>query len=658
MNRGLRTFLIVLLSFFPFLSFAQEQKSLRKQADLLYEQNSYAKAAAIYEKLAKNKKDDVELLVKLANSYRFINNYEKAKRWFQQLQYTKLLPIPELLNYANVMHSNLELRESYDLLKEYELINGTSDYIKMRINSCDSALAWMQLPSLIKVKNLDSVNTDKSEWGAWAINDSVIVYTAERAPFVDKRKGTYSRTGQPYLGIYERQLFSKEKSKPFDRQFIASNYHSGPVMINPKHDLIYITRTYNDSKTIREFNSSNGRVSGIRRLELWYSEKKDGKWSDLLPFKYNNPENYSVGHAALSKDENILYFVSDMPGTIGKTDIWYCTKLKDGSWSVPVNCGPQVNSVEEELFPTIGTKGELYFSSNGRVGMGGLDIFKAIGEKSGWKDVVNMKYPVNSVTDDFLFTATTDTTGFLSSDRRGGKGSDDVYSYLILPPPPPPVPEVIVEEVVITNNKFVGIVVNKLTSKPLTNVSVTINNKGVKDTALTDDRGRFGFELKPGEECSVKAEKEGFLTDHKNGLKYDKLQQTPSVVILQLDSIVLNKAIKLEHIYYDSGKWNLKPKSKTELNKIVALLTENPTITIELSSHTDSRSSDKANLILSQKRAKTAVDYIISKGIAKSRLVAKGYGETKLLNKCKNGVKCSNAAHQLNRRTEITILSF
>ncbi|MND37082.1 Outer membrane protein P5 precursor [compost metagenome] len=658
MKKRLLTIFVFLLSFFPFLGYAQEQKSLRKQADLLYEQSSYAKAAAIYERLAKNKKDDVDLLVRLANSYRLIKNYEQSKRWFQQLQYTKLLPISELLNYAEVMHCNVELTESRDLLKEYELITGTNDYIKMRVNSCDSAKAWMQSPALIVVKNLDSINTPKSEWGAWAINDSVIVYTAERAPFVDKRKGTYSRTGQPYLGIYERDLYAKEKSKPFDRQFIVSNYHSGPLLINAAHNLIYITRTYNDSKTIREFNSNNGRISGIRRLELWYSEKKEGHWSDLKPFKYNNPENYSVGHAALSKDGNTLYFVSDMPGTLGKTDIWYCTKLNDGSWSSPVNCGFQINTDQEELFPTIGTAGELYFSSTGRLGMGGLDIFKAIGEKSTWKEVTNMRFPVNSVTDDFLFTPTSDTTGFLSSDRRGGKGSDDIYSYLILPPPPPPVKEVIVEEVVLANNKFVGIVVNKLTSKPLVNVSVTVDNKGEQDTAITDDRGRFGFELKPGEECSVKAEKEGFLSDHKNGLKYVKLQESPSVVILQLDSIILNKAIKLEHIYYDSGKWNLKPKSKTELNKLVALLTENPTIKIELSSHTDSRSSDKANLILSQKRAKTAVDYIISKGIAKDRLVAKGYGETKLLNKCKNGVKCSNAAHQMNRRTEIAILSF
>ncbi|MOA04792.1 Photosystem I chlorophyll a apoprotein A2 [compost metagenome] len=264
--------------------------------------------------------------------------------------------------------------------------------------------------------------------------------------------------------------------------------------------------------------------------------------------------------------------------------------------------------------------------------------------------------------DDFMFTASTDTTGFFSSNRKEGKGGDDIYAYTIVIPPPPPAPKpisVIVEEPKIGTALHVY-VINKQTGLALANATLNLsNNKGKEKVMVeTDSTGMFSFALNDEPIYEVKAEKTGFLSDHKAGIKNSIIQKSGAKVVLQLDSIILNKAIKLDNIYYDSGKWNLRAKSKTELNKLIEILKENPTIKIELSSHTDSRGSDLSNLTLSQRRAKSAVDYIISKGIAKSRIIAKGYGETKLLNKCTNGVKCSDKDHQVNRRTEFAILSF
>ncbi|MNS05541.1 Photosystem I chlorophyll a apoprotein A2 [compost metagenome] len=655
-----RSFLQIMLfgfASFPILAFSQEQPGLKQKGDQFYNQYNYSKAVVLYEQIAKNKKNDKQSVARLADSYRLMNNYDAAEKWYEQLYQSRQLKNSEVLNYAEVLRNVGKFDQAKSVLREYEQTYGTSPTVKAMIKGCDSAMIWMQTPSLIKVKNEGFLNTDRSEWGAFSFNDKVL-YTAER---IGKKDATYGWTGQPYLGLYEADATLRLTQSELETKFNNTEYHSGPVVFSSKGDTAYVTMTFVGEKAAKE--KVKHKVSLIRRLELWYTVKKDGAWGELIPFHYNNAQQYSTGHAALSKDGNILYFVSDMPGSTGKSDIWFCIKDQTSAWSKPVNCGAEINTLEEELFPTIGKKGELYFSSNGLAGMGGLDIYKAIGQKENWSSVVNMHYPVNSMVDDFMFTASTDTTGFFSSNRKEGKGGDDIYVYTIVIPPPPPAPKpepVIVVEEPKEGNALHVFVINKQTGLPVANATLNLmNNKGKEKVVVeTDGTGLFSFALSDEPIYEVKAEKNGFLSDHKNGIKNKTIQKAGAKVVLQLDSIILNKAIKLDNIYYDSGKWNLRAKSKTELNKLIEILKENPTIKIELSSHTDSRGSDQSNLILSQKRAKSAVDYIISKGIAKSRIIAKGYGETKLLNKCTNGVKCSDKDHQVNRRTEFAILSF
>ncbi|HEY9262219.1 OmpA family protein, partial [Chitinophaga sp.] len=308
---------------------------------------------------------------------------------------------------------------------------------------------------------------------------------------------------------------------------------------------------------------------GTRRLELYIS---DGK-KTAYPFPYNNAEEWSTGHAAITGDGNTLYFVSDRPGGQGGADIWFCLRDSSGGWQSPRNCGAVINTPDDELFPVVGRDGNLYIASRGHTGIGGLDIFSVTGARDQWDEPVNMRPPINSSYDDFYFVPADSVNGYLASNRPGGKGSDDIYVFVrqaspveppsaIIPPPNPPRPGI----------------------------------------------------PQPGE------------------------------------------VFTLTNLYYDFDKSYIRsPDATAVLDSLALVLIRYPEIKIELSAHTDSRGSDTYNMSLSRKRADKAVQYLVTKGISNERMTAHGYGESRLVNHCSNGVKCTEADHQANRRTEITV---
>jgi outer membrane protein OmpA-like peptidoglycan-associated protein len=301
-------------------------------------------------------------------------------------------------------------------------------------------------------------------------------------------------------------------------------------------------------------------------------------------FPYNNVQQYSVGDAALSTDGKLIYFTSDMPGGEGKTDIWYCQKQPNGVWGVPVNCGKTINTKDEEAYPTIGGDGALYYSSKGLPGMGGYDIYKAKGSKAEWTMPQNLQYPVNTTSDDFYLTTHNGLNGYLSSNRSGGLGSDDIYSF----------------------------------------------SYGAADTVKKTPPVAKAIPAKPKASLPV-------------------LKPAPP-------PITIAPGLILATIYYDLDKSNIRPDAAIELDKLAVLMQQHPRLRIELSSYTDSRASGNYNMALSQRRANAVVAYLAKQGIDKSRLVARFYGKTNLVNPCGDGVPCLEAAHQLNRRTEFKVI--
>jgi outer membrane protein OmpA-like peptidoglycan-associated protein len=337
-----------------------------------------------------------------------------------------------------------------------------------------------------------------------------------------------------------------------------------------------------------------------------------------------------------------------MPGGFGGVDIWYSELQSDGSWGKPHNAGTAINTGGDEMFPTIDGQ-MLYFSSTGHVGMGGLDIFRTTGSKDNFSKPQNMGYPVNSASDDFSFyiegEAGGKQVGYLSSNRIGGAGSDDIYSFNYERP------QITIVLEGITRNKNTG---DLLPSSPVT----LYGPKGeIIARNITDNDAEVSFTVDPTLEYRLYGEKQGFFPDSLriSGLTGDK--DTTIRVTLNLQP-VFKKGDRfiLENILYDFDKHNIRPDAAAILDKLVATMRDNPTLKIELSSHTDSRGTQTYNERLSQRRAQAAVDYLVKRGIARDRMVAKGYGETRLLNRCADGVSCTAAEHQANRRTEVEVL--
>jgi outer membrane protein OmpA-like peptidoglycan-associated protein len=416
-------------------------------------------------------------------------------------------------------------------------------------------------------------------------------------------------------------------------------YHTGPVhsTANGKYIFVTVSRTKKNK-------------SGIYQLEILWSKKVDGGYSAYTSLPFCSPD-YSVQHAFFDDASGMLFFSSDMKGGRGGFDIYY-TKLNDSGWDAPKPL-TTVNTSADEVFPTI-SNGDLFYSSTPANGFGGLDILMLV---KGSQTPVILSAPINSSYDDFYFQPISKINGTFTSNRVGGKGGDDIYDYAIDTTPYTVCIELKDSTTQLPNKDVV--------------VSYTFGNKTY--TSISDEKGLVCFNIPAtskliGTDLSITLKKGGYnplsfqvpLTFDKNRkLEVLKLMPVIPVVVAKAKIKVgqdLGKLLNLNPIYFDLGKWDVRSDASIELDKIVSAMNEFPTLVIELGSHTDSRSSAKFNQTLSQKRAESSGQYILSKGIAPKRLTWKGYGESKLLNKCKDGVKCSEDDHAKNRRTEFKII--
>lgn len=647
MTRYIYIFIIGILSQIATVQ-GQEQKGYRGRAEQYFHSGEYMRAADIYTKLVDVRRPRVADLERLGECYLYISEYTVAENWLSRAYRAKDHSEATVLNYAEALKQNGRYPEAKEVLEDYINRYGENEEVSRQIAGCDSAVHWLADPTPHKIYNMTGVNTDLSEFGFYPTTNGGL-YAAEPKVYAEDLKS--QMTGRGYLKVFSAEKSGADYTNQvmMDEVFNDSRYHVGPIVTDAPQRTLYVTRTY-PGKEDAERYKWEGRRFRKHNLELKiYRMDAEGEWQEE-DFAYNNVKEYSLGHAALSTDGRRLYYASDMPGGHGGVDIWYSELSEDGSWGQPINAGPSINTAGDEMFPSV-YGDQLFFSSDGHAGMGGLDIFESLIMGDSFGSPVNLRYPVNSAGDDFCFVMVNDDweaiEGFLSSNRTGGVGGDDIYRFSFSKP-----------KIIIT---LEGLTLNKETGErlPASRVSLYSPSGTLIARKSADSKGEFTFSLERGTDYIVRAEHEGFHSDSTFIAGVYPIADTVVKAVLELEPMFLvGQKFVLENIYYDFDKHNIRPDAAEVLDELVITLRDNPTLKIELSSHTDSRGSDSYNMKLSQRRAQSAVDYLVSRGIARDRLVAKGYGESRLVNHCSNGVPCSIAEHQANRRTEIEVLEY
>lgn len=624
-------------------SFAQ-QKDIKK-ANKEFDKYAYIDAREIYLKVVADGYESAEIFKKLGDTYYFNGDYTNAGIWYDKL--VKQFPDQTEPEYyyraAQSLKSLGKFDESDTLLKDYVAKGGTGLIIKSYENDPDylKSIVFKTRDFLIdKV----GINSPTSDFGPAFYGKDKVVYASAGNTTGSKIN---EWTQEPYLDLFiADRAANGELSNPMKLGGdINTEYNESTATFTKDGSTVYFTRnTFLDGKK----GLDKSKKFKTLRLSL-YKATKTGEynWTNVVELPFNSNE-YSVAHPALSKDEKRLYFSSDMPGTMGMSDLWYVEILGNDSYGPPVNLGPSINTEARESFPFISEKNNLYFSSDGRSGLGGYDIFVTPLDKDGTPGTItNLGAPTNSALDDFGFIINeSDRIGYVSSNRGGDRGSidDDIY---------------LVKEICSTTIE--GKVFDEETKDPLPGANVSLldeNNQLVSQTTANND-GTYSFVGDCGTQYTVRGVKEGYNP-------YEKMVVTPMLsgtidVPLPLKRIGpcppndLGCKLNLQPIYFDFDKSNIRPDAEIELAKILAALREYKELIIHIESHTDSRGNDTYNEALSERRAQSTLKWLVGKGIDANRLTAKGYGESQLVNQCSNGVTCTAEEHQLNRRSMFII---
>lgn len=647
--------LIILLLIFALQDSQAQSKKIERayesfQAGEYYEAIDHFKAAN--SKTSKSDRESrAELVFMIGECYRLINDPKNAETWYKlAIKSSNSKPDAQFW-LAESLKKSGRYQNAIDEFKKYKQIAQTDARADQEIRACELALEWQRNPESYKVEELKDLNSRESDFSpAYGRDDyGVVLFTSSREDASGNK--THGATGQGFTDIFESRIDKKSKwSTPVPIDVINSEAEEGTPFITSDFKEIYFTRCEAGKREQKGCVIMLSKRTG----DKWSEPKNVGILSDSLV----------AAHPALSPDGTTLYFVSDIPGGSGGKDIWMVSRASTGdAWSRPRNLGPDVNTPGNEVFPYVRKDGTLYFSSDGQIGMGGLDIFKAVPQPDGSWIVTNMKPPINSFSDDFGIAFEGDAERGIFSSSRKGRGNDELYSF----EKPPLLFSV------------TGLVKDEKTGAPVSASTIQlIASDGSNLQAETGNSGDFKFELKPDVDYIFLASKRGFLNGKERETTKGQEKSRDFMVTILLTAI--DKPIELPNIFYDFNKWDLRPESMVSLDKLVETLNDNPNITIELMSHTDSRDTEEFNFDLSQKRAQSVIQYLIEKGIESGRLSAKGYGESspKVVDSdivsqwsfLKNGTILSETyintlaseeqkeiAHQINRRTEFRVLS-
>lgn len=634
--------LIALLS----ISILSAQEGKVKKADEQFDSYAYIDARQIYLNVVEDGYESAQIFKKLGDTYYFNSEYSEAAKWYKKLvqNYPNEMEPEYYYRMAQTLKSTGEYNEAEKMMEKYTAMSGNS---KVATNLQKNAVSLEDLTD-DKAGKYRAINiTDgfpSSDFGPTFHGNKIVFASSSKNTEGGK---THDWNGLPYLDLFEAEIGENGTlENPIALHGdINSPYHESSAAFSKDGKTMYFTRNnYIDGKKKRD-------KKRLVSLKIYKAIKKDdGGWGDVeeLPF---NSNSYSTAHPALNNDETRLYFSSDMEGSLGRSDLWYVDILENGQYGQPVNLGPKINTEERESFPFVSGNGNLYFSSDGHMGLGGLDVFVVSLNGNGqFKTVTNLKAPINSNQDDFGFIIDeSQKTGYFSSNREGNEGSisDDIYAF--------------------SENCGViikGIVTDEKTGKPLEGSLVTLmneDNKVISQKTVQKD-GAYTFEglADCGTQYAVRASNNEMDYQPKEKTLTTPIGTTEAQVDLALtppDCPVndLGCRLDLQPIYFDFDKHNIRPDAEVELAKILQAMKEYPQLVIHIESHTDSRGDDNYNMQLSDRRAKSTMEWLVKKGVERNKLSAKGYGESQLMNKCSNGVNCSEEDHQLNRRSMFII---
>nr|WP_315174068.1 OmpA family protein [uncultured Flavobacterium sp.] len=636
---------LAIASFFWSPSFAQKAKIA--SADKKYDSYAYVDAIQTYERLAAKGYQSVEMFEKLGNAYYFNSDFEKAAQSYEKLYQLQPELAPEhYYRYAQSLKATGKEKEAATVLAQFES-KSTGDSRVKRLKTNSNYLN--EIRSNLGRYSIDNagINSKYSDYGSAIVENQLVFASARDTGGVVQNKHAW--TGKHFTNLYAANVDSElTPSNPsrYDAN-INSKFHEATPVFTKDGSTMYFTRNnYLDGKRGKDVNK-------FTLLKIYKATLVNKRWTNVTELPFNS-NNFSSAHPALSPDEQTLYFASDRPGTIGQSDLYKVSINSNGTYGDPINLGVAINTEARETFPFVTKDNQLYFASDGHPGLGGLDIFTTKINNDGSLGIIeNDGGEVNSPKDDFGYYRDSDTNkGFLSSNRDGGLGSDDIYKFTFKPS---------------CKQSLKGIVTDSKTAAVLANTTITLidNQYNTIGETTTDSSGNYSFEVKCSKSYSVRAIKTEYSPKE---LKISIPTTTGETKLdIQLESTIcrvavgddLGKCFGIKMIYFDLDKSNIRKEAALDLAKILDVLIQNPTMKLDIRSHTDCRQTAKYNLALSERRAQSTIAWLVSKGVDKSRLTGRGYGESQLINDCgcepTNASNCTEEQHQMNRRSEFII---
>ena len=612
-------------------SMVTAQNRNTKKADQKYDRLQYVDATAAYEKLLDQGEETTYVYVQLGNSYYFINDTKNAEKYYEKAINDEGISSETVYNYAQSLKAN----------RKFEEYNKFMRLFARMVPSDSRAVAFMENPNYLPkimdstaqkyvATNLSGLNSKYSDFGGTVVGNDFYFSSARNVT-----GKVYGWNEEPYLEIYKGTVAADGtvKDAKLLKGDVNTQYHESTVAITADGKRMYFDRNdYLGGKYRKN-------AAGINQLNIYYSENVDGSWKNIKSASFNDKE-YSNSHPALSPDGKTLYYASNRPGGKGKSDIYKVGINEDGTFGLPENMGAIINTEGDEGFPFVDSDGTLYFSSDAHLGMGGLDVFSAKPDGDSFGKPINLGYGANSSADDFAFTYYPETKqGYVSSNRGGGKGSDDIY--------------------VIGKTDacdLIVLVVDATTNKPLSGARIDLfdNLENKLKTQNTGTDGKSTLAADCSQNHVVQAFMEGYESNSVTVSSSKESEKNITIALRPIDEIVDGDFVKLNPILFDFDKHNIKPQAAFELDKLVELMNKNPEMVINVEAHTDNRGSDAYNMGLSDRRSRSTVQYVLSKGIAKDRISGKGFGESRPAVDC--GANCTEEQHQLNRRSEFIVV--
>jgi len=629
------------------------QKVQVAKADKKYDKFAYIDAIEIYERVANKGYESADVFQKLGNAYYFNAELDKAAQWYGKLIDLGQPVEPEYyFRYSQTLKSIGEYTKANEMLEKFNQSKGGDS----RAQKYEAAKNYLEVieenSGRYTVENAGSINSKYSDYGSAFLGDQLVFTTARDTGGIASRKHKW--TNQSFTNLYQSKVSGDgnlEKPERFSKSINSRFHESTPIFTKDGKTMYFTRNNYTDSKEGKSADK-------IILLKIYKASLVDEKWTNEVELPFNSNE-YSVAHPALSPDDKTLYFASDMPGTLGASDLYKVTVDGD-SFGEPENLGSVFNTEARETFPFMSDENELYFASDGQLGLGGLDIFVSKMEEDGtFKEIHNVGAPVNGKSDDFaLLIDTQSKYGFFTSNRDGGQGYDDIYKFK----------ENIPLEYSCEQTLAI-VVIDQKTNEVIPNAQITLldDNMQTIEQVFADENGKYTFD-KSKVECDkdytvrvtgtkgYTSNEKPVHTGKKSGETFVEIPLEKNIIQVGTGSNVLKDVFGIDIIYFDLDKSYIRKDAAAQLALLVEVMIDNPTMKIDVRSHTDSRQTHEYNERLSDRRAKSTINWLNKKGIAKDRLTGRGYGETQLVNECADGVECTEEQHQKNRRSEFIIL--